>query len=284
MSGHDTTQRESGHRDWHTRGGSFGQNAAVYERTRPGYTTDTVTAILGTEPLTVLDLGAGTGQLTRTLLACGHAVTAVEPDAAMLAHLTTSTPGAIALHGSAEHIPVADESQDGLLISHAYHWFDPEPAHREFARVLRPGGILAALWNLRDESVPWSAELSKILGDEDTGTDPTTSAAIMRHGALAALRSADRSGLAGWLAAPTFGAEFGPVTQEFFPNNTRHTGETLLGLVRSRSYYLTSPPQRQIELERRIHELVANHPDLAGRPEFDLHYVTVVFRAHRSTT
>lgn len=199
----------------------------------------------------------------------------------MLAQLALSAPRAVALQGSAEEIPVADASQDALLISHAYHWFDPEPAHREFARVLRPGGVLAALWNLRDEEVPWSAELSLILGDEDTGTNPMTSAAIMRHGALAALRGAEGAGLSGWLAAPTFGDAFGLITQRFFPNSTRHTADTLVGLIRSRSYYLTSSPRRQTELETQVRELVAGHPDLAGRAEFDLRYVTVVFRAQR---
>lgn len=266
---------------WKTRGDSFGQGAEVYEQTRPGYTTDTVRWILGEHPLAVLDLGAGTGQLTRRLIACGHATTAVEPDQDMLARLVATTPQATALHGSAESIPVPDASQDALLISHAYHWFDPEPAHREFARVLKPGGVLAALWNLRDEEIPWSAELSSILRDEDAGAARDTSAAIMLHGTLAALRSADRAGLSGWLANPSFGSAFGPVDQGFFPNHTRHSAQTLVDLIRSRSYYLTSSPDRQAELENQVRTLATSHPDLAGNDEFDLHYVTVVFRAER---
>lgn len=266
---------------WDSRGDSFGRGATVYQQTRPGYTADTVRWILGARPLSVLDLGAGTGQLTRALIACGHTATAVEPDQAMLAQLVATTPQATALNGSAEDIPVPDASQDALLVSHAYHWFDPEPAHREFARVVKPGGILATLWNLRDEEVPWSTELSAILRDEDTGADRETAAAIMRHGTLGALRSPDGADLSGWLADPTFGSAFGPVTQRFFPNSTRHTAQTLVDLVRSRSYYLTSTPERQAELEGQVRELVTRHPDLAGRAEFDLQYVTVVFRAER---
>lgn len=266
---------------WDARAESFGRGADVYARTRPGYTAETVRWILGDRPLKVLDLGAGTGQLTQRLIDCGHATTAVEPDVAMLRRLMEFTPAAIALNGTAEDIPVPDASYDALLISHAYHWFDPEPAHREFTRVVRPGGILAALWNLRDESIPWSAELSMILREEDLGTDRETSAAIMRHGALSALRSADGAGLTGWLANPTFGSAFGPTAQRFFPNRSRHTAQTLVDLVKSRSYYLTSTVQRQAELEGQVRELVAHHPDLVGRDEFDLHYVTVVFRAER---
>ncbi len=266
---------------WGARGDSFGRGTEAYEQSRPGYTVDTVRWILGDRPIAVLDLGAGTGQLTRQLITCGHATTAVEPDPAMLARLVVTTPQATALNGCAEDIPVPDASQDALLISHAYHWFDPESAHHEFARVIRPGGVLAALWNLRDEEIPWSAELSAILRDEDTGADPTTSAAIMRHGTLAALRSADGASLSGWLANPSFGSAFGPITQRFFPNSTRHTAQTLVDLVKSRSYYLTSTPERQAELESRVRTLATSHPDLAGHQEFDLHYVTVVFRAER---
>lgn len=266
---------------WDARGDSFGRGAAVYEQTRPGYTVDTVRWILGDRPLAVLDLGAGTGQLTRQLIACGHTTTAVEPDPAMLARLAATTPQAIALNGSAEDIPVPDASHDALLISHAYHWFEPEPAHREFARVVKPGGVLAALWNLRDEEIPWSAELSTILRDEDTGADRETSAAIMLHGTLAALRRADGAGLSGWVANPSFGSAFGPITQGFFPNSTRHTTQTLVDLVKSRSYYLTSTPERQAVLDSQVRKLATGHPDLVGHDEFDLHYVTVVFRAER---
>lgn len=268
---------------WDARGQSFGRGVDVYEQTRPGYTTETVRWILGdrNEPLSVLDLGAGTGQLTRLLVACGHTTTAVDPDAEMLARLVATTPGVSTLLGRAEQIPVPDASQDAILISHAYHWFDPEPAHREFARVIRPGGVLAALWNLRDETVPWSAQLSEILRDEDSGTDRHTAPAIMCHGALAALRSPDGAGLSGWLANPSFGSSFGPITKGFFPNRTRHTRQTLVDLVKSRSYYLTATPRRQAELEQQVRHLLTTHPDLVGRDEFDLHYVTVVFRVER---
>lgn len=269
--------------DWQERGQSFGANADIYDRTRPDYRPETVRWILGDEPRTVVELGAGTGILTRRLLSCGHRVTAVEPDDAMRERITATAAGATVLAGSAEALPVPDASADALLVGHAYHWFEPEAAHAEMARVLKAGGTLATLWNLRDEEVPWSAELSRILGDEDSGTDPETAAAIMLHGALAALRSPDGAGLSGWLKNPSFGPSFGPVEVSFFDNFTTLTVETLVDLVKSRSYYLTAGPERRVELEKQVRDLAATHPDLAGRDSFDLPYITVVFRTTRAS-
>jgi len=267
--------------NWETRGRSFGSAADAYDSTRPGYPVDAVRWILGDEPRCVVELGAGTGILTRKLIACGHEVVAVEPDQAMLARLTDTTPGVTALVGRAESIPVPDASADAVLVGHAYHWFRPEPAHAEMARVLRPRGVLAALWNLRDESVPWSAELSAILTDEDRGVDRESPAAVMLHGALAALRGTGDANMSGWLKSPSFGAEFGAIERNFFPHSVTHTAETLVELVQSRSYYLTAAPQRQAELSGQVRRLALTHPDLVGREAFEMPYVTVVFRAIR---
>lgn len=264
---------------WQQRGSSFGRGAQAYDRTRPDYPRESFRWALGEKPRTVLDLGAGTGILTRALLADGHQVSAVEPDDGMRELITASAPAAAVHAGSAEKIPLADASVDAVLVSHAYHWFDPEPAHAEMARVIRPGGTLATLWNLRDEEVPWSAELSRILADEDTGTDPRTAAAILLHGVLAALRGNDPDRLSGWLRNPTFGSRFGPIEIGFFEHSSPQTVESLVGLITSRSYYLNCTPERQEELKEQIRQLAATHPQLAGRNEFDLPYVTVVFKA-----
>ncbi|MGI9003926.1 MAG: hypothetical protein ACR2GH_20130, partial [Pseudonocardia sp.] len=117
--------------------------------------------------------------------------------------------------------------------------------------------------------------------DGDPVSWRTTGPTPLCHAPLAACPSPDRAGLSGWLANPSFGSAFGPVDQGFFPNHTRHSAQTLVDLIRSRSYYLTSSPDRQAELENQVRTLATSHPDLAGNDEFDLHYVTVVFRAER---
>ena len=122
---------------------SFGQVAEAYERARPGYPEDAVRWLVGDEPRDIVDLGAGTGKLTRSLVALGHRVVAVEPLPEMIARLRTAVPGAIAIEGGAEAIPLDAASADVVIAAQAFHWFDHGPALREIARVLRPGGRIA---------------------------------------------------------------------------------------------------------------------------------------------
>ncbi len=129
----------------------FSSAAEVYERARPGYAPAAVGWLcerlgLGVGRV-VLDLGAGTGKLTRDLVPSGARVIAVEPLHEMRAHLVEAVPEAEALAGMAEAIPLADESMDAVVCGQAFHWFDPERALPEIHRVLRPGGALGLIWN-----------------------------------------------------------------------------------------------------------------------------------------
>lgn len=219
---------------WTVRRCSFGSGAVVYDRTRPGYPPDAVQWALGDRPAPVVDLGAGTGILTRRLVAAGYRTVAVEPDDAMRARLAETSPTVTVLAGSAESVPLPDASVDAVLAGQAYHWFEPDAAHAEIARITREGGVFAALWNLRDDSVPWLAELSAILHGEDADVDTGTAAAVTLRGALARiLQGADHPG---WLGSPTFGAGFGPVTWQAFRHAMPHSPQTLVELVTSRSY------------------------------------------------
>jgi SAM-dependent methyltransferase len=126
---------------------SFDRAAVEYERARPGYPS----AVLGLLPLgadsEVLDLGAGTGKLTRVLVARYRRVVAVEPLAGMRSILEQVVPGAESAPGSAEQIPLPDSSVDGVFAGQAFHWFANDEAVAEIARVLRPGGVLCLIWN-----------------------------------------------------------------------------------------------------------------------------------------
>ena len=126
-------------------GSSFGAAAVAYAEHRPDYAQSAVRWALEPAPgPRVLDLGAGTGKLTTTLVALGAEVIAVEPDPAMLNELRGARPAVRALLGSAEAIPLPDASVDAVLAGNAMHWFDMDVAGPEIARVLAPGGILAA--------------------------------------------------------------------------------------------------------------------------------------------
>jgi SAM-dependent methyltransferase len=137
----------------------FQRGAAAYERGRPGYPRDAVQWLwreLGLGPeRTVLDVGAGTGKLTRELVPSGATVIAVEPVTAMRSVLEQVVPEARALPGTAEALPVQDESIDAIVVAQAFHWFDVPAAAAEFHRVLRPGGRFGLIWNRRrmDQSI-----------------------------------------------------------------------------------------------------------------------------------
>ncbi|SDK50825.1 Methyltransferase domain-containing protein [Glycomyces sambucus] len=156
---------------------SFGAAANMYAEHRPDYAQAAVRWALAPAPgPRVLDLGAGTGKLTATLIALGVDVVAVEPDPAMLTELRRSLPGVDARSGSAEAIPLPDASVDVVLAGNAMHWFDMALAGPEIARVLAPGGILAGLWNVVDDQVEWVARLARVSGSAAIGPRDTPAA------------------------------------------------------------------------------------------------------------
>ena len=146
---------------------AFGSVADAYDRGRPGYPAEAAAWLVGDEPITVLEIGAGTGKLTEALIAAGHDVHATDPDDAMLARLRERLPDVPTSVAAAEKLPAADASYDVVVAGQAFHWFDHEVALPEIARVLRPGGQLALVWNQRDEQIPWVRKLGRIIGSQD---------------------------------------------------------------------------------------------------------------------
>ncbi|SEQ29855.1 Methyltransferase domain-containing protein [Lentzea xinjiangensis] len=150
------------------RADSFGAQAEAYAEHRPDYPVAAIRWALEplatSERLELLDLAAGTGKLAAGLVAEGHRVTAVEPNEQMLSELVRRVHDVRALPGHAEHIPVPDHTVDAVFVGTAFHWFDQEKALPEIARVLRPGGVLAAMWNEPDTDVEWVAEFERISG------------------------------------------------------------------------------------------------------------------------
>jgi ubiquinone/menaquinone biosynthesis C-methylase UbiE len=151
---------------------SFGGVAEAYERGRPAYPPEAVRWMLGEQPRTVLELGAGTGKLTRVLTGLGHDVHATDPDAAMLRILERAVPGVRTAEASAEDVPLPDASVDVVVAAQAYHWFDLDRALPEVARVLRPAGRLGVVWNVRNEKIPWVRRLGALIGTQEQLYDP----------------------------------------------------------------------------------------------------------------
>jgi len=247
------------------RGRSFGVVAADYAAWRPGYPSELVAFLAGGEdghsqPRRILDLGAGTGQLSESLLAAGHDVVAADTSADMLAQLTARLPGVPKLVARAEDLPLPDDDVDVVVAGQAAHWFDPVTAAREFRRVLRPGGAVGFVWHMREDSAPWSAALNQLLaaeardqqGDRPEGNQAVVGAFAVQLGAVVATRTTR------WVH--------------------RVPPEAVVGRVASSSRIaLLDEPGRDAYLGQ-VRELLATHPDTRGRDELDVSYLTSAYR------
>jgi SAM-dependent methyltransferase len=264
-------------------GSSFGAAASAYAEHRPGYAEAAVRWALEPVrsfqpvagrgqrrpqnlPIQVVDLGAGTGKLTETLVRLGVEVTAVEPDPGMLAELRRELPSVRSLAGSAEDIPLPEGSADAILAGQALHWFDLGRAMPEMARVLVPGGVLAALWNVDDDRVPWVAELAEI-------SKHTSSATLTRWRDGAGQARQDRITAAG---SGLFGA--GQTAE--FENGQRRTAESLLATIATHSRLLVMDEPDRTALLARISEFLHARPETSAG-EFVLPLVTAVLRIPR---
>jgi SAM-dependent methyltransferase len=238
----------------------FGRAADAYERSRPSYpdaAVDHLAKELGiVDGTRVLDLAAGTGKFTRLLAERGADLVAVEPSDAMREQFAAVLPAVPVHAGTAEAIPLGDGSVDAVVVAQAFHWFDAPRSLEEIARVLRPGGGLGLIWNERDESVPWVAELSHVMQWDvrmpyEVGTDFRAVLDASGHftraqrGQFRFAQHLDREGLCERVSTTSFIAAM-------------------------------DPPEREAILDA-VRTLVSDFPD-----RFDLPYITEVFWCHHT--
>ena len=251
-------------------GSSFGAAAAAYAEHRPGYAEAAVRWALepvgARRPLRVLDLGAGTGKLTETLIGLGAEVTAVEPDPGMLAELRGRLGSVRAMAGRAEEIPLPDGAVDAVLAGQAMHWFDMDRAVPELARVLAPGGVLAGLWNADDDRVGWVAELAEMSKREAGVT-------LMRW-----RDGTSRSRLERFLAAGSGWFEAAEARE--FGHGLPRTADSLVATIGTHSHLLVMEPAERDRLLAGVGEFLRSRPETASG-EFVLPMVTIVLRARR---
>jgi SAM-dependent methyltransferase len=209
--------------------------AERYERGRPDYPQAAVDTIVSELDLragrTVLDLGAGTGKLTRLLVPSGANVIAVEPIREMREQLT----GVVALPGTAERIPLTDDYVDAVTVAQAFHWFDADVALREIHRVLRTGGGVALIWNARDERDPLQAALSEIF-DRYEGDTP---------------RRQNRN----WKTMLSDSGLFERTRRVLFPHVQQLDEQGVVDRVLSVSFMASLPAAERAEVERQVRAL-----------------------------
>jgi SAM-dependent methyltransferase len=234
---------------------------AAYELGRPGYPEQAIALLaerLGLGPgRVVLDLAAGTGKMTRALVATAADVMAVEPVAEMRTALAESLPSVRALSGTAETIPLEDGSVDAVTVAQAFHWFRGDEALAEIHRVLRPEGRLGLVWNFRDETVPWVAELTRII-EPHRGDAP-------------------RAASGAWRGAFERTALFGPLDQATFRLVHRLTVDGVVARAASVSFVAALPEQRRAQVLADVRELVEAQRDA----EIELPYLTEVYWTRR---
>lgn len=240
---------------------SFGRQAASYEAGRPGYPLAAVEWMLeavttaGRRPR-VADVGAGTGKLTRVVVETGAEVVAVDPDAEMLAALRAELPAVPTAIGTAESLPLADDSLDAVVLGQAWHWVDPVAASHEIGRVVRAGGALGLVWNIRDEREPWVARMTQIMHGSN--------AEVMMHE-----------------GGPRVAAPFPALQERLFAWSRPMTADRLMAMARSRSYLITAPAEDRARVEAELLALFGSLPALAGGGAIDLPYLTHAFRTTR---
>jgi SAM-dependent methyltransferase len=235
--------------------------AEAYIRGRPEYPAEVQDWLRDDLALkagkTVLDLGAGTGKFLPHLSATGALVIAVEPVPAMRAQLIERNPGIEAKPGTAEQIPLPDGAVDAIVCAQAFHWFANSAVLAEIHRVLKLGGALGLIWNVRDESVAWVAALTRIMAPYEAGT-PRYHTKEWRR---------------------LFPAEgFGPLRERHFPY--AHTGpaeQVILDRILSVSFIAALPPAGQNGVAAQIQALIAATPELAGNGEVTFPYDTAAF-------
>lgn len=220
---------------------SFDRAAEAYEATRSTYPEEILDLLPLTAEATVLDLGAGTGKLTRTLVTRYARVIAVEPLDNMRAILERVVPEAESHAGTAEQIPLADASVDGVFAGQAFHWFKNDEAVAEIARVLRPGGVLCAVWNSGEEG----SNIPKAYDDY---------LARLQAPSLERVRS-------GPTVAELLGrAPFGPAHEEKVHHEVTRDRDAQLGLASSVSWIASRPDDERAQIMRDLDALLPAGP------------------------
>jgi SAM-dependent methyltransferase len=243
----------------------FESASDAYDRGRPSYPAGAVAHLIDKLGITsdsrVLDLGAGTGKFTQLIFPTAANIVAVEPVSAMRKKLASLLPTLKILSGTAENIPLPDESLDAVVVAQAFHWFDGPKALPEIYRVLKSRGRLGLIWNLRDESVEWVSKLTSI-------TDPYE-------------KGAPRYKSGEWKAAFEGNSLFTPLEAAHFRHIQSVSPETVIDRIASVSFIAALPySERRLVLEQ-VRVLVQTHPMTKKKATIDLSYMTDVFWAQK---
>lgn len=245
----------------HSADRGYTQAADTYVQGRPDYPPQIVSWLTGTLNMgagtTVIDLGAGTGKFTRYLQQTGARVTAVEPVASMRAEFATHIPGVTVLDGTAQALPLDNESVDIVVCAQAFHWFATTAALDEIHRVLRPGGRLGLIWNKRDTRQDWVRKLDDIVNSYESDTP--------------------RFHTGKWLEVfPHPG--FSPLQEVRFPHG--HTGtpdNVIVNRSLSTSFIAALPEEQKAQVRSQVLAVIEQTPELKNQSQVTFPYETLAY-------
>lgn len=250
----------------HAAARGYQSGASAYERARPGYAPEAITSLvasLGIEPGTcVLDVGAGTGKLTRQLVDTGARLIAVEPVAEMREQFRRAIPGVEVLEGTAEALPLPAASMDAAVVGQAWHWFDAPAALAELTRVVALGGGLALLFNDFDGSTPFAAQLARIRDRRAPADVPDP-----------------RSGV--WRLPFQDHPAWTPLTEQHFHHEHRLTRAGVIDRLLSSSCIAALPADEQDGVRREVLAILDRHTKTRGQDEVLLPYRTELYCSRR---
>lgn len=247
---------------------SFDRGAERYERNRPGYPPAAVRYLVRELGIgrgrTIVDLASGTGKLTRALLPYGAAVVAVEPTVGMRRVFERELPRTAIVDGTAEAMPLPDGFADAIVVAQAFHWFRTGAALREIRRVLRPGGGLGLVWNVRDPSLPFTGRIERLLSHCWQEVPPAPGQRWRR-----AFRQANR--------------RFGRLSKRSFRHGQRLAVGAVVEEVLSVSSVASRGPAIQRQVAKEVRAILAADPTTAGKPWVTVPYRTEVYVVRRGS-
>jgi SAM-dependent methyltransferase len=243
----------------------FQRAADAYERGRPEYPAAAVEHLIKSLDIVrgtkVVELGAGTGKFTRTLVPTGAEILAVEPVEAMRRKLSGLLPSIKVIDGTAEAIPLADATTDAVVVAQAFHWFDGEKSLAEIHRVLKPGRGLGLLWNVRDDSLAWIHKLTRIIEPYEGD--------VPRYKSLA------------WVSAFRSTRLFSPLAEAEFSHIQELSPEAIEDRVLSISFIAALPDLERESVREQVRELVREESDVRNRAVIEFPYRTHVYTCRR---
>ena len=237
---------------------SFEQIGAEYDRYRPAFPPEAADLLIPEQVGTVLDLGAGTGKFTELLTERAARVIAVEPSGAMLDVLRAKLPEVLSLEGSAERIPIEDQSVEAVAVAQAFHWFDRNAACAEIRRVLVPEGRLGLFWNHFDPTCAWDRAAQRIAHPAAGGIDPVAD------------------------STPDILPGFVFLHREELRWRETITRDDYLSRWGTVSRFIVADDRTRAEMSTAIERVLDDDPDTRGRAAFDLPQVTSAFIYRRA--